>query len=244
MNDIFSRTQMLIGEDGLNLLKQKTVAVFGIGGVGSYSVEALARSGIGKLILIDNDEIAPSNINRQIHANIKTVGQPKVEAMKNRILDINPELQVLIHQKLYNTNTSAELLLDSYDYVIDAIDMVSAKIDLIERCTSRNINIISAMGAGNKLDPSQLKITDIFKTSVCPLAKVMRHELRKRGVKKLDVVYSTELPIKPLESSNGETKGRQTPGSIAFVPAVSGLMIASVVIRNLLNIKVNSKFPS
>lgn len=239
MNDIFSRTQMLIGEDGLNLLKQKTVAIFGIGGVGSYSVEALARSGIGKLILIDNDEIAPSNINRQIHANIKTVGQPKVEAMKNRILDINPDLQVLIHKKLYNTNTSAELLLDSYDYVIDAIDMVSSKIDLIERCTARNINIISAMGAGNKLDPSKLQITDIFKTSVCPLAKVMRHELRKRGVQKLDVVYSTELPIKPLESPNGETKGRQTPGSIAFVPAVSGLMIASVVIRNLLNIKVN-----
>ncbi|MEG2894977.1 MAG: tRNA threonylcarbamoyladenosine dehydratase [Niameybacter sp.] len=240
----FQRTEMLLGKEALETLKNSTVAVFGIGGVGSYTVEALARTGVGNLVLIDSDTICVSNINRQIHANTTTVGQAKVEAMKERILLINPEAHVITHEKLYNAETAESLLSTEYDYVVDAIDMVTSKIDLIVRCKEKDIPIISAMGAANKLDPTQLEVTDIYKTSVCPLAKVMRHELKKRRVKELKVVYSKEpalTPTQPEPTGEAPTPGtwtrRQIPASVAFVPSVSGLIIAGEVIKELIGYK-------
>lgn len=244
----FSRTESLIGREGLNKLKASKVAIFGVGGVGSFTAEALARSGIANIVLIDDDDICLTNINRQIHALRSTVGKSKVETMKNRILDINPKARVTAYQRLYNSESAEDLLFDDYDYVVDAIDMVTSKLDLIERCKKRNIPIISAMGAGNKLNPTMLEVDDIYNTSICPLAKVIRKELRKRGVDSLKVVYSKERPIRPLEidSSNCRTtcicpnKTRtcavrhQIPGSISFVPPVSGLIIASEVVKDLL----------
>lgn len=246
----FSRTELLIGTEGLEKLKKSKVAIFGIGGVGSYTAEALGRCGIGTLVLIDYDDICITNINRQIHATRKTVGKPKVEVMKERLLDINPDAEIIIHRELYNEETSSILLRDDYDYVVDAIDMVTSKINLIVKCTEMKLPIISCMGAGNKLDPTKLEITDIYKTSVCPLAKVMRSELRKRGIEKLKVVYSREDPIKPKEEvadcktkcvcTNKETakctKRRQIPGSISFVPSAAGLIIASAVVRDILGL--------
>jgi len=247
----FSRTELLIGKDGMEKLYKSSVAIFGIGGVGSYTAEALCRCGIGRLVLIDYDDICLTNINRQIHATRKTVGMPKVAVMKERLLDINPDADIVLHKELYNEETSEALLLPEYDYVVDAIDMVSSKITLILKCIEMNIPVISCMGAGNKLDPTKLEITDIYKTSVCPLAKVMRYELRKRGVKKLKVVYSKEEPVTPLSDvadcktgcvySNKETadctKRRQIPGSTSFVPPAAGLAIASAVVRDMLEIK-------
>ena len=233
----FSRSEMLIGEEGLKKLKESKVAVFGIGGVGSYTVEALARSGVGKLVLVDHDEVCVSNINRQIHATSKTVGQSKAELMKTRVLEINPNIEVIVYKEMYTAETASKLLDKSYDYVVDAIDMVTSKIDLIERTKAMGIPIISAMGAANKLDPTKLVVTDIYKTSMCPLAKVMRSELRKKGIKKLKVVYSTEQPIKPNQNlvHGGAGAGRrQTPGSMVFVTATSGLIIGAEVIRDLL----------
>lgn len=236
----FSRTELLIGEEGIEKLTKSTIAIFGIGGVGSYAAEALCRCGIGRLVLIDYDDICITNINRQIHATRKTVGQSKVEVMKERLLDINPEAEIIIHKTLYNEETSEVLLLPVYDYVVDAIDMVSSKINLIIKCIEMNIPVISCMGAGNKLDPTKFVISDIYKTSVCPLAKVMRYELRKRGVKSLKVVYSEEEPISPRICSNKETanctKRRQLPGSISFVPSAAGLVIASAVVRDILGL--------
>lgn len=246
----FSRTELLIGKDGIEKLKNSTVAIFGIGGVGSYTAEALCRCGVGKLVLIDYDDICLTNINRQIHATRKTVGMPKVDAMKERLLDINPDAEIVLHKELYNEETAEKLLQSDYDYVVDAIDMVSSKIDLVMKCDEMKIPIISCMGAGNKLDPTMLEITDIYKTSICPLAKVMRYELRKRGVKSLKVVYSKEDPLTPLKNvadcktncicSNKETanctKRRQIPGSISFVPSAAGLAIASAVVRDILGI--------
>lgn len=236
----FSRSEMLIGETGLRKLKGSKVAVFGIGGVGSYTVEALARSGVGKLVLIDHDEVCVSNINRQIHATSQTVGQSKAELMKARVLEINPDIEVVALQEMYTAETAEKLLDTSYDYVVDAIDMVTSKIDLIQRTKEMGIPIISAMGAANKLDPTKLVVTDLYKTSVCPLAKVMRSELRKRGVKKLKVVYSTEVPIKPnqeLVHGGAGASRRQTPGSMVFVTATSGLIIAAEVVKDLLEDK-------
>ena len=245
----FSRTELVIGSDGLDRLKNSKIAVFGIGGVGTFVVEGLARSGVENFVLVDDDDICLTNINRQIHALRNTVGKAKVEVMKERILDINPKAKVITYKMLYTADTAQRLLDDSYDYVVDAIDMVSAKLDLIERCTNRTIPIISSRGAGNKLDPTMFEVADIYKTSVCPLAKVMRKELRKRGVKKLKVVYSKEDPITPkvLQSdcksdcicSNKErtcTTRRQIPGSVAFVPSVAGLIIASQVVRDLIEL--------
>jgi len=246
----FSRTELLIGKEGVEKLKHSTVAIFGIGGVGSYTAEALCRCGVGRLILIDYDDICLTNINRQIHATRKTIGRPKVEAMKERLLDINSDADIVVHKELYNEETSGRLLLPEYDYVVDAIDMVSSKISLVMKCIELNIPVISCMGAGNKLDPTKLEITDIYKTSVCPLAKVMRYELRKRGVKRLKVVYSKEEPIRPMEDvadcktncicSNKETanctKRRQIPGSMSFVPSAAGLAIASAVVRDILEL--------
>lgn len=243
----FSRTELVIGTEGLEKLKNSKVAIFGIGGVGTFVAEGLARSGVSHFVLVDDDDICLTNINRQIHALRSTVGKAKVEVMKDRILDINPKANVEVHKMLYTAETSEQLLDDSYDYVVDAIDMVSAKLDLIEKCTNRGIPIMSSMGAGNKLDPTQFEVTDIYKTSVCPLAKVMRKELRRRRVKKLKVVYSKELPITPkvLKSdcksdcicTNKErtcTVRRQIPGSVAFVPSVAGLIIASQVVKDIL----------
>ncbi|WP_053956090.1 tRNA threonylcarbamoyladenosine dehydratase [Inediibacterium massiliense] len=227
----FSRTEMIIGTENLNKLKESKVAVFGIGGVGTFVVEGLARSGVGHLVLVDHDDICITNVNRQIHALRDTIGQSKVEIMKKRILQINPNAKVQTYKMLYTEKTASELLKDDYDYVVDAIDMVSAKLDLIERCYKRGIKMISSMGTGNKLDPTQFEVTDIYKTSICPLAKVIRKELRKREVKSLKVVYSKEEPIKPNTFS---TERKQVPGSMSFVPSVAGMIIASVVVKDLI----------
>lgn len=232
----FSRTEMLIGNDGLNELKNKKVAIFGIGGVGTFVAEGLARSGVGNFVLIDDDDICVTNINRQIHATISTVGKSKVDVMKDRILDINPGAEIKIYQKLYNSESADELLCSSYDYVIDAIDMVSSKLHLIEICNEMNIPIISAMGAGNKINPTKFEVSDIYKTSICPLARVMRKELKKRGIEKLKVVYSKELPLTP-EGDTSSGVRRSTPGSISFVPSVAGLIIAAEVVKDFLNLE-------
>lgn len=227
------RTQFLLGLEGIEKLKDSTVAVFGVGGVGSYTVEALARSGVGNLILIDHDDIDLTNINRQIPALHSTIGKSKVEVMQNRVLDINPNINIIVHKQLYNKDSAEKLLSEKYDYVVDAIDMVSSKLDLIERCNDRGINIISCMGMGNKLDPTKIEVSDISKTHMCPLAKVIRRELKIRSIKKLKVVYSTEKPIKPLVTISNESK-KEIPGSISFVPSAAGLVIASVVVTDLL----------
>ncbi len=245
----FSRTEMLIGTKGLEKLKGSTVAVFGVGGVGTFVIEGLVRSGLGKIVLVDDDDICLTNVNRQIHATRKTVGQAKIEAMKERVLAINPKIEVITHQELYNADSAKRLLLDDYDYVVDAIDMVSAKIDLIERCKTRGIPIISSMGAGNKLNPAMFEVADIYETTVCPLAKVMRKELRNRGIKDLKVVFSKEKPLKPIQLENNCNTNcictnedrtcverRQIPGSVAFVPSVVGLIIASEVVKDIVGI--------
>ncbi len=245
----FSRTQLLIGKEALSKLSESKVAIFGVGGVGSFAAEGLARSGVGKFVLIDDDKICLTNINRQIHATTKTVGIPKVEAMRDRILEINPKAEVEIFKSFYNNETSDELIKDDYDYIIDAIDTVTSKLDLIVRAKEKNIPIISSMGAGNKLDPTKFEVTDINKTSVCPLARVMRKELKKRNIDKLKVVYSKEEPITPIEDSESNCKNccvcpkgttrkctvrRQIPGSISFVPSVVGMIVAGEVIKDLI----------
>ena len=227
--EAFSRIEMLLGEAAIEKLASKKVAVFGLGGVGSYTAAALARAGVGKLILVDFDEIKPSNINRQLCALHSTVGKPKVEVVKERILDINPDAKVEIFKE-FVTKESRDYFDSNVSYVVDAIDTVTAKLDLIERASRLNVPIISCMGTGNKLDPTRFEITDINKTSVCPLAKVMRKELKQRGIKKLKVLYSKEEPIKQ-EVNEGE---RRTPGSISFVPSVAGLIIAGEVIKDLI----------
>ncbi|HHX63113.1 MAG TPA: tRNA threonylcarbamoyladenosine dehydratase [Epulopiscium sp.] len=230
----FSRTELLIGEAAIIKLKNSKVAIFGVGGVGSYTVEALARSGVGKIVMIDNDVVSLTNINRQLLATTETIGQAKVEAMKERIHTINPKCEVTIFEKLYLPETSEELLADDYDYIVDAVDMVTAKIDLIVKANKLGIPIISAMGAGNKMDPTRFEVADLYATSVCPLAKVMRKELRNRGITALKVVYSKEVPIKPLDSEENTDSRKQIPGSIAFVPSVSGLIIAGEVIKDII----------
>lgn len=240
----FSRTELLLKKEGLEKLKKCKVAVFGVGGVGSYAVEALVRCGVGSFVLIDDDCVCVTNINRQIHATTKTVGRPKVEVMRERILDINPGAEVIIHQRFYLPDTAAELVASDYDYIIDAIDTVTGKIDLAVRAKELNIPIISSMGAGNKLDPTRFEVADIYDTSICPLAKVMRKELRKRNIEKLKVVYSKEEPIKLTESdfeqylnSEGNTGNhkakRRLPGSVSFVPSVVGLIMAGEVVKDL-----------
>lgn len=246
----FSRTEMLIGAEALKKLSQSKVAIFGIGGVGTYAVEGLVRAGVGKFVLVDDDCICLTNINRQLHATRKTVGRPKVEVMKERILEINPKAEVTTHQKFYLPETADELLCEDYDYIIDAIDTVTGKIDLVVRAKERQIPIISSMGAGNKLDPTRFEVADIYKTSVCPLAKVMRKELRNRGISSLKVVYSKEEPIKPVETDESSCKvgcicppgttrkctvRHQVPASISFVPSVVGLIIAGEVVKDLIN---------
>lgn len=233
----FSRTEMLIGEEGIKKLKNSKVAIFGIGGVGSYVAEAIARCGVEKIILVDNDKVTITNINRQIIATTKTIGQYKVDLMKQRILDINPKAQIETYKTFYMPDCKEKILDSSIDYVVDAIDTVTAKIYLIQEAQSLNIPIISSMGTGNKLDPTKFEITDIYKTSVCPLAKVMRKELKQRNIKKLNVLYSKEEPVKTKKCNEEEASKKQIPGSIAFLPSVAGLMISSKVIRDLINVE-------
>ena len=256
MEDMFSRTELLIGKNNIEKLKNSKVAVFGIGGVGSYVVEGLARAGIGNFILVDSDDVSISNLNRQIIATTKTIGKPKVEVSKDRILEINPNANVTIYKEFYKPDNRVPFEND-ISYIVDAIDTVTAKIDLIEEAEKLKIPIISSMGTGNKLDPTKFEVTDIYKTSVCPLAKVMRKELRDRGIKKLKVVYSKEEPIKIKDRDNFE-KDRELykneveaekyaekknyistshiPGSISFVPSVAGLIIAGEVIKDIINV--------
>ncbi len=225
MNEIYQRTESLIGARALERLKNAHVAVFGLGGVGGYAVEALARAGVGSLTLIDNDTVNQSNINRQIVALSSTVGLKKTDAFKSRIVDINPELTVFTRDIFFLPESKNEIDFSAFDYVIDAIDTVSGKIAIIEECKRTDVPVISSMGTGNKLDPTAFRITDISKTSVCPLARVMRYELKKRGISKLKVLYSTEEPVK---------KGNRTPASISFVPSVAGLLIAGEVIKDII----------
>lgn len=246
METQFSRTQLLLGEDSMDKLKNARVAVFGVGGVGGYVCEALVRSGIGAFDLIDSDEVCLSNLNRQIIATRSSVGRYKVDVMKERILDINPDVDVRVYKCFFLPENADEFPFAEYDYVIDAVDTVTAKIELVMKCQKENVPIISSMGAGNKIEASAFKVADIYKTKTCPLAKVMRHELKKRGVKKLKVVYSEEKPITPIaDKSEGSadkaqpaeasarTQRRSTPGSLAFVPSVAGLIIAGEVVKDL-----------
>ena len=229
----FCRTELLVGEEGIAKLHNSKVIVFGIGGVGSFVVEALTRAGVGNLILVDNDTICISNINRQIHARQSTVGMIKVEAMKERVISINPNCNVEAKQVFITAENISEIIPSDVDYVVDAIDTVTSKLALAEYCYKNNINIISSMGTGNKIDPTQFRVSDVFKTKVCPLAKVMRYELRTRGVKKLKVVYSEEMPMTPDKGRAVPSQKRQTPGSISFVPPVAGMIIGGEVIKDL-----------
>ena len=231
MNEFYSRTEMLLGEDGVNKLKSACVAVFGVGGVGGYAVEAIARAGVGEIHLIDSDRVSVSNINRQIIATHSTVGQYKTEAMKERILSINPEAKVICHSIFFDKDTKCQFEFTKYDYVIDAIDSLSAKMELIASAYEAGTPMISAMGAGNKLDPTRFEVADISKTTVCPLARAVRIALRKRGINHLKVVYSKEPPVITPEVSDGVKK--RVPGSISFVPSVMGLIIAGEVIRDI-----------
>lgn len=239
MPDMFLRTQMLLGKEAMEKLGKSRVAVFGIGGVGGYVCEALVRSGVGKFELIDSDKVDITNINRQIIATTKTIGMYKTDVMKERMLDINPNAEITVRNCFFLPDNANEFPFENYDYIVDAVDTVSAKIGLVIEAQKKNIPIISCMGAGNKLDGSQFKVSDIFKTKMCPLAKVMRTELKKRGVKKLKVVYSEEKPLKPIagvlqDNENKGTARRAVPGSVAFVPSVAGLIIAGEVVKDLI----------
>ena len=243
-----SRTELLIGKDALDKLANSKVMVFGVGGVGSFTVEALARAGVGNLILVDDDTVCLTNLNRQIHATYKTISKNKVEVMKERVLSVNRNCNVETIQVFVTPNNLEEIIPDDVDYVVDAIDTVSAKIALAVYCEQKGIKLMSSMGTGNKLNPAEFKVADIYNTKVCPLAKVMRYELRKRGVKKLKVVYSEEMPRKPKVEGvvtcktgcvcTGGTKKcsakRQIPGSVSFVPPVAGMIIASEVVKDLI----------
>lgn len=231
----YSRTELLLGKDGLEKLRSASVMVFGVGGVGSHCIEALARSGVGKLILIDNDTVSLTNINRQSIAYHSTVGKYKTKVMEERIRDICPEIQVVTYELFVLTDNLETLFTEKVDYIIDAIDTVTAKLALVEVAKEKNIPIICSMGTGNKLHPEMFEITDISKTSVCPLCKVMRKELKARGIKKLKVLYSKEIPVDIIDRVTEEEKGnrRSLPGSVSFVPPVAGLIIAGEVIREL-----------
>ncbi len=245
----FSRTEMLIGKGALEKLMKSKVAVFGIGGVGTFAVEGLVRAGVGRFVLVDDDCICLTNINRQLHATRKTVGKPKVEVMRDRILEINPKAEVTTYQQFYMPDTGNDLIGDDYDYIVDAIDTVTGKIGLVMKAKEKGIPVISSMGTGNKLDPTRFQVTDISKTTVCPLAKVMRKELRNRGITALKVLFSTEEPCKPMETEDSNCKigcicppgttrkctvRHQVPASISFVPSVAGLIIAGEVIKDLI----------
>ena len=236
INSIFERTRMLLGDNALDKLFGASVAVFGIGGVGSYAAEALARSGVGKLTLFDADKVCESNINRQLIATMDTIGQYKVDVMKQRIEKINPACVVHTHTCFYSAENAQDYDLGQFSYIIDAIDTVTSKLVLIQRAIAASVPIISSMGAGNKLDPTRFEVADIFATSVCPLAKVMRRELKSRGIKALKVVYSREEPIKPIGAPNepSDSTRRFVPGSVAFVPSVAGLILAGEAVKDII----------
>lgn len=247
MENAFTRTEMVLGRDALTALSEKKVAIFGVGGVGGYVCEALVRSGVGHFVLVDKDEVSLTNLNRQIIALHSTIGRAKVDVMKERMLDINPEADIDARRCFFLPENQDEFNFAEYDYVVDAVDTVTAKIAIIMKAKEAGVPVISAMGAGNKMDPSRFQVTDIFKTTMCPLAKVMRHEMKKRGVKKLKVVYSDELPRTPLfdpdeeaDAEMGKSDGfisgkfrKKAPGSLAFVPSVAGLLLASEVIKDM-----------
>ena len=248
----FSRTQLLVGKEAIDKFRNARVAVFGIGGVGGYVCEGLVRSGIGAFDLIDDDKVCLTNLNRQIIATRKTVGKYKADVMKERILEINPDCQVEVHKCFFLPENADEFHFEDYDYVVDAVDTVTAKIEIIMKAQEKGVPVISCMGAGNKLEPSMFQVADIYKTKVCPLAKVMRRELKKRGIKKLKVVYSEEKPVRPLEdmaiscrtncicppgAQHKCTERRVIPGSTAFVPSVVGLIIAGEVVKDLCDYK-------
>ena len=237
MGKNFDRTKRLLGGTAMEKLMNAHVAVFGIGGVGGHAVDALVRSGIGEITIVDSDEVAESNINRQLIATTKTVGRQKVEVMKEHLMEINPEVQVHSYDCFFLPETQGQFDFSTYDYVIDAVDTVTAKLALVEACKEADVPIISSMGAGNKLDPTAFEVTDIYKTSVCPLAKVMRKELKMRGIKKLKVVYSKEIPLEPIADeefvSDEKRSRRATPGSVAFVPSVAGLILAGEVVKDI-----------
>lgn len=235
---MFSRSELLLGEQAIALLKNKRVAVFGVGGVGGYVCEVLARTGVGHFDLFDSDKVSLSNRNRQIIALESTTGLPKVEVMKSRILDINPLAEVITHEVFYTPENAGEFDLSQYDYIADCIDTMSAKIELIIRAQGSGVPIISAMGAGNKLDPTRFEVSDIYKTSVCPLAKTLRYELRRRGVKNLKCVYSKEEPAKPKGEIPKEF-GRHIPASVAFCPSVMGIIMASEIIKDMIKDEEN-----
>ena len=230
----FSRTEMLFGKKAMQKLASARVAVFGIGGVGGYVVEALARSGVGALDLIDNDTVSLTNINRQIIATLETVGKYKVDIAAQRVKEINPDCAITAHKIFYLPETACEIDFINYDYVVDAIDTVAGKLAIIEKAHNCGVRVISCMGTGNKTDPSAFRVSDINQTSVCPLARVMRRELKKRGITALKVVYSREEPLKPLENSGEASQRREIPASCAFVPSVAGLIIAGEVIKDLI----------
>lgn len=245
----FSRSQLLVGPDGMDRLRKANVLIFGIGGVGGYAAEALARSGVGNFTLVDDDKVCLTNINRQIIATRKTVGKYKAEVMSERIKEINPEANVEVRKCFYLPENADTFDFSQYSYIIDAVDTVTAKIEIIMQAQKTGVPVISCMGAGNKMDPTKFEVTDIYKTSMCPLAKVMRRELKKRGVKKLKVVYSSEKPIRPLEDMSIScrqhcicppgtvrkcTERRDIPGSMAFVPSVAGLILAGEVVKDLI----------
>ncbi len=248
MLDQFSKTELLIGKEGVERLQNAKIAVFGIGGVGGYAVEALVRSGVGSFVLIDDDRICLTNLNRQIIATRKTIGKYKVDVMKERILDINPAAQVEVHRCFFLPENADDFDFTQYSYVIDAVDTVTAKLEIILRAQKSGVPVISSMGAGNKLDPTRFQVADIYETTICPLARVMRRECRKRGIEHLKVVYSTEKAIRPREDENIScrthcvcppgtarkcTERRDIPGSISFVPSAAGLVLAGAVIRDL-----------
>ena len=236
MEEQFSRTELLIGEAAVEKLKKSRVAIFGVGGVGGYVCEALVRSGIGTFDIVDSDTVATSNLNRQIIALHSTIEKYKVDVMRDRMLDINPEVSVNVHRCFYLPENADDFDFSQYDYIVDAVDTVTAKIEIIMRAKEIGIPVISAMGAGNKLDPSKFRVADIYDTKVCPLCRVMRRELKKRNIDKLKVVYSEEEPIKNdnMVNTSGDSSRRSTPGSTAFTPAACGLVIASEVVRDLI----------
>ncbi|WP_288220638.1 tRNA threonylcarbamoyladenosine dehydratase [uncultured Adlercreutzia sp.] len=234
MDDLFARTRLLLGQDGLDRLAAARVAVFGVGGVGGYVVEALARSGVGALDLIDSDTVDATNLNRQIIATVDAIGRSKVEVAAERVASINPSCVVRAHQCFFLPETAGQFDFAAFDYVVDAVDTVSAKIALVEAAFAAGVPIVSSMGAGNKLDPTAFRVADIYETSVDPLARVMRRELRRRGIPSLKVVYSTELPLVPADDDMAVKDGtRPAPGSVAFVPSVAGLILGGEVVKDL-----------
>lgn len=230
----YERTRMILGDESIDKLKGASVIIFGVGGVGSFAAEAVARAGVGKITLVDNDKVSVTNINRQIVALNSTVGKMKTEVMAERIKDINPECDVKCVNEFILYDNINDVINEKFDYCVDAVDTVTAKIAIIMKCNELDIPVISSMGTGNKLNPEMLEVTDVYKTSVCPLAKVMRKELKARGVKRLKVCYSKEIPVTPLES-NEATNKRRTPGSISFVPSVAGLIIGGEVVKGIVN---------